>query len=317
MTTNNPLTPFLANNGTLILDGGLASELEYWGYDLNHQLWSAHLLHQQPAAIRDVHLAYLRAGADCLITASYQATIAGFMQMGHSAEYAQHLITRAVTLAQEARDMFWREKANRLGRHRPLIAASIGPYAAYLADGSEYTGLYNQTSQDLFQFHYDRWHLLATTEPDIFACETIPNRDEAHALGQLLTTTPHLTAWFSFACQDPYHLNDGTPLIDLLPMLNQHPQIVALGVNCTHPRHIPALIQHLRPHTNKPIIAYPNSGETYSSDTKQWSGSGDPNLFGTFSREWRKAGATIIGGCCRTRPAHIQQIADRLRHKPK
>ncbi len=310
---NNPLTPFLRNDGTLILDGGLATELEARGCDLSDALWSARLLADDPDLIGDVHRAYLEAGADCIITASYQATVAGFVGYGLNETEAEALLRRSVTLAVAARDAFWAEQAPQASRPRPLVAASVGPYAAYKADGSEYTGDYDLNSAELVQFHQHRFGLLADSEADLLACETIPAFDEAVALAELLTAHPGRTAWFSFTCPDEHHISDGTPLAECAAYLAQFEQVAAIGVNCSAPRLMPDLIGVLREASDKPVVVYPNSGETYDVAQKQWLGESVPAEFGTFSREWRKLGAAVIGGCCRTSPAHIRQIRDRFR----
>ncbi len=311
MTIPNPIQPFLNQQGVLVLDGGLATQLEARGCTLSDALWSARLLRDDPALIRQVHLDYYWAGADCAITASYQATIAGFMRQGMSATAAANLIHLSVQLAQEARDQFW-QHANRQQRLRPLVAASVGPYGAYLADGSEYNGRYDLDEAGLRAFHRERWHILAGAQPDLFACETIPSFAEARALASLLPETPHLLAWFSFSCRDGRHISDGMPIADCASFLNTYQQVAAIGVNCTPPRFIPSLIQQIQAVTTKPIVIYPNSGETYDTVTKQWQGLSVPAEFGTYSREWRKLGAALIGGCCRTTPAHIRQIRDRV-----
>jgi homocysteine S-methyltransferase len=178
----DPLAPFLAGGGSLVLDGGLATELEKAGLDLDHPLWSARVLFEAPAAIAAVHRAYLRAGADCITTASYQASQPGFVRAGRSAIEAANLLRLSVQLACEARAAFWADPRHHAGRREPLVAASIGPYGAYLANGAEYTGAYDLDEQGLLEFHRERFHLLAETEADLFACETIPSAEEARAL---------------------------------------------------------------------------------------------------------------------------------------
>lgn len=309
----NPIRPFLDQQGVLILDGGLATQLEARGADLHDPLWSAKLLLEDPALIRQVHLDYFWAGADCAITASYQATIPGFKRRGLTEVQAVDLLKLTVQLAQEARDEFWSAQKGEGGRLRPLIAASIGPYGAYLANGAEYTGDYDLAEAGLVEFHRLRWQILAESGADLLACETVPSLVEARALAQLLGQTPGVHAWFSFSCQNGRTISDGTPIIECAALLEEMEQVAAIGINCTPPRYIPELIGQLFAVTQKPIIVYPNSGEHYDATAKQWQGLSIPAEFGTYSREWRKAGAAIIGGCCRTSPAHIQQIRDRFR----
>jgi homocysteine S-methyltransferase len=310
----NPIQPFVDRFGAFVLDGGLATPLEARGADLSDALWSARLLRDDPAAIRQVHADYLWAGADCIITASYQATIPGFMAAGLSEAQARELIVLAVTVAVEERDRYWQSlpEAERQMRLRPLVAASIGPYAAYKADGSEYTGDYDLDERGLLAFHRRRWALLAGSQADLLACETIPVFDEAKALAALLAQTPGRVAWFTFTCRDGQHIVDGTPIAECAAYLDAYEQAAGIGVNCTPPRYIPSLLEELRRATNKPLIVYPNSGEVYDVTHHLWHGEAVPAEFGTFSREWRKMGAAGIGGCCRTTPAHIRQIRDRF-----
>jgi homocysteine S-methyltransferase len=309
----DPIQPFLDQQGVLVLDGGLATQLEARGCDLKDELWSARLLMDDPDLIRQVHSDYFWAGADCAITASYQATIAGFMSRGATEKEAVALLRLSVQLAVEARERFWADAANQVRRLRPIVAASVGPYGAALADGSEYTGDYDLDENGLLDWHRQRWHILTEGQADLLACETIPSYAEARALARLLSQTPEAVAWFSFSCQDGKHISDGTPLAKCAAALAEVAQVVAVGVNCTAPRFIPSLIREVAQVTDKPIVVYPNSGETYDAVTNCWLGQSVPAEFGTYSREWRKMGAALIGGCCRTGPAHIRQVRDRFR----
>lgn len=305
----SPLTPFLERNGVLILDGGLATELEARGYQLTDALWSARLLHDAPEAIQQVHADYLAAGADGIITASYQASIPGFLQHGYSEVQAVQLLCRSVELAVTARDVFWADTANQNGRLRPLVAASIGPYGASLANGSEYTGNYGLSEDELVAFHRQRWHILAATQADLLACETIPSAVEARALARVLEETPERFAWLSFSCRDAQHISDGSLLADAITPFVDNPQVVALGVNCTPPQYVLPLITAARRVTSKPVIVYPNSGEIYNAETKLWGAAPVFTDFATASQTWRQAGAVLIGGCCRTSPCHIAELS--------
>ena len=310
---DNPIRPFLEQQGVLILDGGLATELEARGCDLSDELWSARLLLDAPDLIRQVHYDYLVAGADCVISASYQATIPGLMARGLTEAEAITLLALSVELAQQARDRFWAEPAHRVARLRPLVAASVGPYGAALADGSEYSGNYDLNEDELLVWHRPRWRVLARSSADLLACETIPSYPETLALRRLVVESPATAAWFSFSCRDGHHISDGTPLADCVAAVTEIDQVVAVGVNCTAPRFIPSVIEEVRAVTAKPIVVYPNSGEQYDGVHNRWLGESVPAEFGTYSREWRKMGAALIGGCCRTGPNHIRQIRDRFR----
>jgi homocysteine S-methyltransferase len=305
----NPITSILDDYPALVIDGALATELERRGCDLKDELWSAKILLEKPEAIKQVHLDYFKAGADCVITASYQATIQGFAKRGLHEKEAISLIQKSVRLALEARDEFWADKSNREGRSKPFVAASVGPYGAFLADGSEYRGNYGLTEKELMDFHRPRMKALIEAGTDVLACETIPCLIEAQAIAKLLREFPAIAAWFSFTARDEKHISEGQVFADCVKELEDHPQIAAIGVNCTSPKYIPSLIREAKKATKKPVLVYPNSGETYDPSKNDWNG--DPVLesFGDQAREWYEAGARLIGGCCRTTPEDIHVIA--------
>jgi len=308
----NPVSPFLQNQGFLILDGGLATELEARGKNISDPLWSAKVLVEDPDFLRTVHYDYLVSGADCIVSASYQATVEGFVRRGLSEWEATSAMRLSVKLAVEARDLFWEKQENRKGRLRPLVASSVGPYGAYLADGSEYDGRYGLSRADLVAFHRDRWFLLADCGADLLACETIPSLSETHALLDLLRETPDKHALFSFSCRDAETLHDGNRLADALTPLSRSEQVVAVGANCVPPSLVAGLIRTISGATSKPVMVYPNSGESWNAESKTWYGTADPVDFAAASSEWYRSGATVIGGCCRTGPEHVRAMRSTL-----
>lgn len=305
----NPIQHLLDTYPLIVLDGAMATELERKGCDLNDSLWSAKILMEQPELIKQVHADYFAAGADCAITASYQSTFEGFAARGLSEAEACRLIQKSVSIAAEARDEFWAQKENRLNRPKPIVAASVGPYGAYLADGSEYRGNYGISEDELAEFHRPRMKALIDAGADVLACETIPCLTEAKAIVRLLKEFPDTYAWFSFSAKDGLHISDGTPAADCASWLDQHSQAAAVGINCTPLQHISSLIAELKKNTSKPIIVYPNSGEQYDPDTKTWNGAACGEPYGQSARIWFENGAKLIGGCCRTKPEDIKEIA--------
>ncbi|QVQ52564.1 homocysteine S-methyltransferase [Spiractinospora alimapuensis] len=289
---------------TTILDGGLATHLETLGADLNDELWSARLLTTDPDLIRRTHRDYFRAGAHVAITASYQATPHNLRT--HTTDPPEHLLRLSVDLARQARD----------DHGSGLVAASIGPYGAALADGSEYTGDYGLDTDELTRWHHDRWQILADTPADLLACETIPSYPEALALARLMDTTPERPTWISFSCRDDTHINDGTSIataVTAFARFADQPTLRAVGVNCTDPHHVPNLVKHItRVLPTTPVVVYPNSGETWAPRTRTWHGTAEPERFAAAAGEWRRLGATHIGGCCRTTPEHIRALRERL-----
>ena len=305
----NPIASILEHHPVLVIDGALATELERRGCDLKDDLWSAKILLEQPEIIKQVHLDYFRAGADCVITASYQATIDGFVKRGLNRNEAIELIQKSVKLAKEARDQFWAEEGNRAGRSKPFVAASVGPYGAFLADGSEYRGNYGLSEKELMDFHRPRMKALIDAGADLLACETIPSLIEAQAIGKLLTDFPDTGAWISFSGQDEKHVSEGQVFSECVRQLRDHPQVAAIGINCTSPKYVPSLIRAAKQTTEKPVLVYPNSGETYNAEKNDWNGDPVLDSFGEQAREWYEAGARLIGGCCRTTPEDIRAIA--------
>jgi homocysteine S-methyltransferase len=309
----NPLTPFLEQHGVVIVDGALATELEQRGADLRDPLWSAKLLLENPDLIRQVHYDYFVAGADVATTASYQATIPGLLRRGLNRKQAADVLRRSVQLAQQARDEFWRDDANHQGRLRPLVAASIGCYGAYLHDGSEYRGDYGLSVQQLIDWHRPRVEILADTGADLLAFETVPCLTEAEALIGLLSEFRHVNAWLSFSCQDERRLCHGEAFVDAVQLANDAANLVAVGVNCTAPRYIDGLLDSVVGVARKPLVVYPNSGETWDATHGRWQGKSAEPDWSACVRRWHRAGARLIGGCCRTTPGTIRQIASALR----
>ena len=308
MVSPNPIAQFLTQRPLMLLDGALATELERRGADLHDVLWSAKVLMEQPNLIRAVHRDYFEAGADVAISASYQANFEAFACHGIDTIRAAQFLRDSISLAAQARDDFWAEPGNRIGRALPLIAASIGPYGAMLADGSEYRGHYDLSDDELMAFHRPRLEVLAQCGADVLACETIPSLREALVLARLLAEFPSASAWISFACADGAYTCEGQRIAECVSRLNDFPQVVSVGVNCTRPEYITSLLQSMRDHTDKPLLVYPNSGEHYDARTRQWAGLVDSSPFAQQARGWYEQGARLIGGCCRTRPSDIRAI---------
>ena len=309
---HDPIAEFLRQEPFIVLDGALATELEQRGANLDDPLWSAKVLLEQPQLIRAVHRDYFDAGADVATTASYQATFQGFARRGLTAAQTSQLLRASVLLAAEARDEHLRLASGPAGRPRPLIAASVGPYGAALADGSEYRGGYTLSDDELSSFHRPRLAVLAEAGADLIAFETVPSLREALVLARLLEEFPGRCAWISFSCRDGEHTSEGQPIEDCARALDAFAQIASIGVNCTRPDVIAPLLRRMRDQTAKPLLAYPNSGEGYDAASKSWHGSAAAVPLATQALDWYRAGARLIGGCCRTRPADIRAIRQEL-----
>jgi homocysteine S-methyltransferase len=309
----NPFEPIIAQYGLVILDGGLATELERRGQDLNDDLWSAKVLLQSPEQIRNVHLDYFRQGADMATTATYQASLEGLARKGLDRQQSRALFEKALDLAAEARAALL-STAAAANRPSPLIAASLGSYGAFLADGSEYRGNYAASSSLVRELHRSRLDVLielfGAGKLDVIAFETFPSFPEALIASELIEGAP-VGAWMSFSLADEAHISDGTPLEKVVAAIDANPNVLAIGVNCVPPRSVSGALDRLRAATPKPLVVYPNSGEVYDARARNWSGGkASPRPWVALAPEWYEKGARLIGGCCRTTPEEIQQLAN-------
>jgi homocysteine S-methyltransferase len=278
----------------VILDGGLSTALSEQGYDLSHELWTARLIADDPAALVSAHRAFLDAGAEVLITSSYQASVDGFVRNGATADEARTLLQSTTDIARQA-----------VGDRSAVVAASVGPYGAVLADGSEYRGHYALSNGELVVFHRDRVRLLAETEPDWWACETIPTAAEAVAMGLALSAVRRLPTWMTFTCRSGSHTFGGDRIEDAVIAALSACDLTAVGVNCTAPGFVPELLERIRRVTDLPLVAYPNSGQSWDATNRVWAG--DPGA--TDVTAWIAAGAEYVGGCCGVGPAQLAHLA--------
>jgi homocysteine S-methyltransferase len=285
--------------GPVVLDGGLATQLESQGHNLDSALWSAQLLKDDPEAIVQAHLAYFAAGAQVATTASYQASIGGFARAGVGQAAAEELIRRSVRLAEQARVSFDD------GQDR-WIAGSIGPYGAALADGSEYRGHYDLSIGELREWHRPRIELLAEAGVDILAVETIPCLAEVEALLAEIDGSGQ-PCWLSITCVGN-RTRAGEPAAEAFSLAREVDEIVAVGVNCIDPSDAYALVRSASESGGKPVVVYPNSGERWDDAARAWIG------LATFHpndvEQWISGGARLVGGCCRVGPMAIRAIRD-------
>lgn len=307
----HPLTNIIDRHGALVVDGAMSTALEALGADLNDSLWSAKELVEAPERIERVHYDYFCAGANAAITASYQASEAGFAKKGIGADRAAELIGLSVKLGLNAKRRVLEENPERDPRDL-VVAGSIGPYGAFLANGSEYTGQYNLTKDEFVAFHKLRLEALLDAGADLLAVETQPRLDEIEAILSMLEGRDAV-CWVTMTLGDEAHLPDGTPLEAVAALLDVNPHVEAMGLNCIKRGLAEPALKRLAAATKKPLIVYPNSGETYDPATKTWhhlvAGGHD---WSHFVPLWQRAGAKCIGGCCRTLPQDILTIAKLL-----
>jgi homocysteine S-methyltransferase len=285
--------------GPIVLDGGLATQLEAQGHDLGTELWSARLLHDDPGAIIKAHLAFFAAGAQVATTASYQASLGGFVRAGMDNSTAGQMIKRSVRLAKQAR-------ASSQNDQDHWIAGSVGPYGAALADGSEYRGDYDISIKELRQWHRPRIELLVEAGVDVLALETIPCLAEVEALLAEIDGSRQ-PCWLSITCSGDL-TRAGEPAAEAFTLARDVEEIIAVGINCLEPADADALVCMASQATGKPVVVYPNSGERWDSVAHAWNDAATfrPEAVG----EWISGGARLVGGCCRVGPAEIQAIHD-------
>ncbi|MGW1073672.1 homocysteine S-methyltransferase [Streptomyces sp. NPDC002537] len=300
-----PLAEALAR-GPLVLDGGLSNQLAAQGCDLSDALWSARLLADGPEQIERAHAAYVRAGARVLITASYQATFEGFAARGIGRGEAAELLRRSVALARSAGEGGGEGAGEREG---PVwVAASVGPYGAMLADGSEYRGRYGLGVAELERFHRPRVEALAEAAPDVLALETVPDADEAEALLRAAEGCG-VPVWLSYSVTGE-RTRAGQPLREAFALAAGNDQVVAVGVNCCEPGDADRAVALAAEVTRKPVVVYPNSGERWDAGARAWCGS--PTFDPGRVAAWRASGARLVGGCCRVGPDTIARLAGLL-----
>ena len=303
----NPLSHILSVQRAIIMDGGLATELERMGHDLRHPLWSAKVLMTDPQDIIQVHKSFMASGADMIASTSYQLSFPGCAQIGLSKAETVDLIRRSIALAAQARSEFTDTSLD-TDRSKPLIGASLGPYGAYLANGAEYTGDYGVSSAELSDFHKARLAIVDDTEADLIMFETIPSITESLVLQKLIADVSKEVC-ISFTCKNDTQVRDNTPIEKCVSLFNHVDNVVAVGVNCTQPKYVHSIIEKMRlACPSKEIMAYPNSGEVYDGQDRSWKGRSDIQHFAEYSKLWHETGATVIGGCCRTSPSHIQAV---------
>ena len=293
----------------LLIDGGLATELEALGSSLDKDpLWSARVLVQEPQRVREAHMNFLMAGAQLLITASYQASVPGLCEhIGCSPAQAQLFMRESVCIARSAVEEV--TGVRKLRHQLPLIAASIGPYATYLHDASEYSGAYldKMPASALYDWYRGQLTVMADTEADLIAFETIPGLKEAEIIDQVLREFPSVTAYISFTCRDSARLSHGETFRDAFLFLKDSPQLIGIGINCSAPQLISPLLSSIEavPH-DKLLLAYPNSGEEWEG---AWTGVKGAKPLSQYLGEWSSLGARWMGGCCRVFPKDIREMA--------
>lgn len=282
-------------NRSLKLDGGLSTALEGLGLNLNTSLWTGELLRSNPKAIERAHRAFVDVGAEIIITSAYQISFTGCKERGWSDSEITSALTLSTELAKSAAD------------GNAKVAASVGPYGAALADGSEYRGRYGVSNSKLREFHERRLEILISTEPDYLALETMPDMQEVEVLLELISEfNSGIPFWVSYSCNSELKTNAGQEFSEATELVNSHKDAFAVGVNCTAPNLINDLLK--AGNSKLPYIVYPNAGREWDANRKEWSGPASGSFSPDLIAEWIDSGARIIGGCCGVSPKDIESI---------
>lgn len=290
------------DRGIVVLDGGLATQLEAQGHDLRDTLWSARLLRDEPDEIVAAHRTFFDAGADVAITASYHASYTGFANVGIGEDEATRLLRLSVELARRAQPP-----------NRPtFVAGSVGLYGVVWADDTEYTGDYSRASDEEIALEQRRRiRAIVDAGADLLAIETIPSGREAMILGELLGELNGVDAWVTFCCRDGHRLSDGTPIGDAVRAVTRTGRLTAVGLNCTPPQHVESLLRDARRVSDLPLVAYPNWGRAWDGKVFEWiEGPGVVEFPPELLDRWYAAGARVIGGCCGIGPVGIAGVAE-------
>lgn len=302
------LEDILEKNGIMVIDGSMSTALEALGADNSSKLWTAAALAENPDLVKQVHIDYFKAGADCGITCTYQATIPGLKEHGYTNEEAERLIADSIRIFLEARDEWWESEGKVAGRAYPICLAGLGPYGAYLADGSEYTGNYGVSDNVLYEFHRRRLEIVKEAGAEIALIETQPSLNEAIIAANICEELD-FDYWISFSCRDGYRINEGDKISDCARVLSDgFPHLKMIGVNCSKPEYIASLIRELKSASDLPIGVYPNSGLIYDPETKTWTQPQNVMNFGAYALDYMQAGAVAVGGCCTTACEQIKQV---------
>lgn len=294
---------FIINNETVI-DGAMSTALEELGYNTQSELWTAAAIIDRPDLIYKVHFNYLKAGADLIMTDTYQANIDAFKKLGYSEPESKGFISHAVKIAQQARDDYEKET----GKHAYIIG-TVGPYGAYLADGNEYRGDYNLSFDEYKSFYYEKIKLIINAGADVIGIETQPKLSETKAILSIIHTLSPIPVYVSFTLKDATHISEGIKLSRAVANVAIDPYVSAIGVNCTKLEIVESALHIMKKVTKKPLIIYPNTSAKYNIKTKKWTKSSNSKDFKDYIIKWYNAGAQLIGGCCTTLPKEINEIS--------
>ncbi|XP_017069704.2 LOW QUALITY PROTEIN: homocysteine S-methyltransferase 2 [Drosophila eugracilis] len=322
-----------STKGILVKCGGFSSQLANNVTEKvdGDPLWGSRFDATNPEAVIKTHLDFLRNGADIILTNTYQSSVEGFVKyLGVTKERGVELIQKSVHLAKEAKNQYLKETGSELESTLPLILGSIGPYGAYLHDGSEYSGSYADkiSKEQLKEWHRTRIEICLAAGVDGLALETLPCQMEAEAVAEfVLDNCPEAHFWVSFQCKDEKHLASGESFAEaalsiwrLVQSRKAENRLIGIGLNCVNPLDVTPLLTSLTKAAGSdriPLVVYSNRGEIYDAKLGDWTGTGEEVV--KFVPEWLQLGARVVGGCCRVYPTDvlaIRKYVDSINIKP-
>lgn len=281
-----------------VLDGGLSTALENLGADTSSRLWTAGAVMTSPDLVMEAHRSYVEAGADVVTTASYQCGVEEFVAAGLGPAEARRALVATTELARRAT----------VGTD-VAVAASLGPFGASRADGSEYSGRYDASFDDVIRYHRDKIAIVVDTGPDIVAVETLPRADEAAAIADALVAVGAPPAWFSFGCRDARTTYGGDDLATAIGRVIDYPALVAIGVNCAAPDVIDGAIETVGSvRRGAPMVAYPNHGRRWDAVHARWIGDAHRFPESELVDRWTASGVALLGGCCGVGPTDVARL---------
>jgi S-methylmethionine-dependent homocysteine/selenocysteine methylase len=296
----------------LLLDGGMGRELRFRGVDVPETIWSAGALMTDPDVVRQIHSDYITAGADIVTANTYGVIKDDLAKVGIEDRFAE-LNTLACHLALEARARSQRDV---------LIAGSLPPLRGsfrpdLVGPGDEIEALY-QEQADLLALHVD-----------LLLCETMSSAAEGRAAARAACRTgkPVWVAWTLHEIR-PGELRSGDSIDDAVAALDGLP-VSGFLANCCAPERVTDAMPRLMSSGGEWIGGYAN---TFTPIPQDWTLGGeketdglltlrsdlDPASYTAHVADWLAAGATVVGGCCGTRPAHtakMRAMLDRVKGK--
>ena len=280
-----------------MIDGGLSTQLEARGAVIEGSLWTGRVLIEHPEVVEAAHRDFVEAGAEIIITSSYQVAVEGFLEVGLTEAQAKQALRESVRVARRA-----------VAGTSVKVAASVGPYGAILHDGSEYRGDYRVDEAFLKDFHRRRLEVILTERPDLLAIETIPTLSEVRALAAVIRDWPEIPFWVSMSCRSETELVSGESIADAVQVLAGLPGLLAIGANCVAPENVEGIAHTIRSVADIPVIAYPNRGGEWDADRGAWEGH-TPHSLAEWWPTWHAAGVQYVGGCCGLGAPAIAELA--------